>query len=355
VRVCFHHEADAWSGSARAFADAALALSARGYEVTMSCGEGTGTERQWRASGLDVVALSTAGAWWRRAWALRGVLARRFVEVVFVHSEREQLVAAAGVRLAGRGAVVRRVPPDGHLTLGSDARLAGRLAATGFLFASADDLRAAKPPWRALEPVVAPPAAREAGPRPAPREGGEAVSIAGLFGGSPAQATDMLRTVALLAGRHPELRLALVGPAAGDDALRLQAAALGIAGLIARTVEPSERAAVLARATLACVLADGDDAACALLDCFSAGVPVIAPRDRLTMRFVSDDVNGVIAPSRDPAARAALIASLLADAPRMARLAAGARESAGRWPLKAMADGFEQAASAARDRSRWRA
>ena len=359
MRVCFLVEGAAWTGGARAFAEAARALAARGYDVTMACGAGTEVERRCRSAGLDVILLKGTASRGRAAWGLHGVLKSRFVEVVFVHSEREQLVAAAAVRLAGRGAVVRRVPPQGRLTFGSEATLASRLAATGFLFAFADDQRAAKPPSRALEPVVAPPAVdvTSSSPPPpdAPTAGVTGRTIACLFGAPPhARVTAMLRTIALLAGRHPTLRLALVGPLADDDALRIQAAALGIGGVVSRSVDPSERTAILRQATIACVLAEGDDAAYGLLDCFVAGVPVIVGRDPLATRFVTDGVNGLFATALDSSAMAALIAALLADGARLPRLAEGARESARRWPMAAMADGFERATVAARDRTRWR-
>jgi hypothetical protein len=356
MRVCFHHAGMEWSGSARAFAEAARALGSRGYEVTMACREGTDVERRWSAAGLDVIPLTATRSLWRAAWELRGVLRSRFVEAVFVHTELEQLVAAAAVRLAGRGAVVRRVPPHGQLTHRRDATLAGGLAATGFLFAFAEDLRAARLPSRALEPVVAPPAVEAPPPTPAPEGAVDERTIACLFGAPPhAPVIGILRTMALLAERHPVLRLALVGPRADNDALRIQAAALGIGGVVSRTADPSECAAILERSTIACVFADGDDASYGMLDCLAAGVPVIAGRDPLTSRYVTDGENGLLVPTLDAPAMAASIAALLADVVRLARLARGARESAGRWPVSAMADGFERAAATARDRTRWRA
>jgi hypothetical protein len=355
MRVCFLDEGAEWSGSARAFAEAARALGTRGYDVTMAGREGSAVGRRWREAGLNVLPLPATGSRWRAAWALRGVLDSRFVEVVFVHSEHEQLVAAVAVRLAGRGAVVRRVPPYGRLTVGAEARLAGRLAATGFLFAFSEDLRAAQPQSWALEPVVAPPAV-EAQPVPrVPAGAGDARTIACLFGAPPhVRVTATLRAMALLAERHSDVRLALIGPRADDDALRIQAAALGIGGVVSRTVDPSERSAILRRATIALVLADGDDAAYGLLDCFAAGVPVVTSRDPLTTRFITDGANGLLASALDSAALAAVIAALLADGARLDRLARGTLESVERWPVPAMADGFERAAATARDRTRWR-
>ena len=359
MRVCFYREGAAWSGAGRAFAEAARALGTRGYEVTMACGAGTETERQWRSADLDVLRLPAAVSWWCRAWSLRALLASRFIEVVFVHSEREQLSAACAVRMVGRGAVVRRVPPFAPLTLGADALLAGRLAATGFLFASAADRRAAQPNSRWLEPVVAPPAVALPPPGPARSDTSDRQTIACLYGDSSLESVAaVLRTIALLARRHPDLRLSMVGPLAVADAVRIQAAALGINGMISQWVGPPDRQEILAGATLARVVAgraEGDDVAYALLDCFAAGVPVIGEREPIIARFVSHGENGQLLSSADPPEQAAVVAALLSDVQGLARLSRVARDSAARWPVDAMAGGFERAAAGARDRSRWRA
>ncbi|MBI1809790.1 MAG: glycosyltransferase, partial [Gemmatimonadetes bacterium] len=162
-----------------------------------------------------------------------------------------------------------------------------------------------------------------------------------------------LRAIALLAPRHPELRVLLAGPPLDDDALRINLAALGVAGT--RLVhEAAARAAAIGGAQAAWLLADGDEFAYAALDAFAAGVPVIAARSTLAARFVADGGNGLALAAPEPALAAALLARLLADAALRARLGAGARASLARWPREAMADGFARAAAAARDRTRWR-
>ena len=212
MRVCFYHAEPEWSGRARAFVDAAAALRERGYEVTLVCARGSAVERRLAAEGEDVIGIRTSGGWLRVAWRIRRVLKRNFVEAVFVHSEREQLEAAAAVRFADRGAIVRRMPPFGKLALGGDARFAARIAATGFLFAFDADMRAARPPARALEPFVAPPGIAPASVAAGSREK-KATSIACFFSHASRGAVSIaLRTVALLAERHPDLHLSLIGP-----------------------------------------------------------------------------------------------------------------------------------------------
>jgi hypothetical protein len=357
MRVCFYHAEPEWSGRARAFGDAAVALRARGYEVTFVCPRGSAVERRLATAGHDPIGIRTGGPWPVVGWRLGRVLRRKFVEAVFVHSEREQLQAAAAVRLADRGAIVRRMPPFGSLTLGRDARFASRIAATGFLFAFDADLRAARPPARALEPFVAPPGIALAAPAPAVRRDGERHIVCFFSDDGRAAASAAIRTAALLAERHPDVRLTLLGPGDRRDALRLQSAALGVVGRVdlpaADATDGADRATI-ARAEFGWVLATGDDAMFATLDCFAAGVPVVAGRNPLSGRLVRDGETGVLTTAIDAADVAAVFAALLADPARRERLASAARADAAAWPMSAMAEGFERAAITARDRTKWR-
>jgi hypothetical protein len=355
MRVCFYHAEPEWSGRARAFADAAAALRSRGFEVTFVCTRGGAVARRLAAEGHDPIAIRTSGSWPGVGWRLARALRRNFVETVFVHSEREQLQAAAAVRFADRGAIVRRMPPFGSLKLGGDARFASRIAATGFLFAFDADLRAARPPARALEPFVAPPGIV---PRPAAaRPSGGRRIVCAFSDETRGAASIALRTVALLAERHPDLELSLIGPADRGEALKLQAASLGIVGRVAMpgadATAESDRAAI-AGAVFAWVLSAGDDAMFATLDCFAAGVPVVAERNPLTGRLITDGGTGVLTGPAEPAASAAVFAELFADDAQRERLAAGARAAAAAWPIDVMADGFSHAITAARDRTLWR-
>lgn len=358
MRVCFFHGEPDWSARARVFTEMAGLLAGRGYEITLVCARGGSAERRMVALGREVIGLSMRGGALRVGWRLRGILRRQFVEVVFVHSEREQLAAATAVWLADRGAVVRRVPPVARLTGGRRARLGMRLAATGFLFAFDEDLRAARAPARALEPVVAPPGAAPAAPA-APVGGaanGARTVVVICDRARDGRLATALRALALLAERQPELKIVLIGAECDRDALRIQAAALRIGGRVAivDTATSGETAREqIAAAALGWVVADGDEAAFGMLDFLSAGVPVITERNALSTRLVTDGATGMLASGLDATGYAALLARLLAEPDVRAALARAARESSAKWPLSATADGFERAAAAARDRTRW--
>ena len=135
MRVLFYYSEPEWSGSARVFANTAAALAGRGYQVTFACPPESATEeRLGGETRFEVVPVESGGTWMAESRRLRGVLLSKFAEVVFCHTEREHLVAAAATRWAERGAVVRRTPAGGTLEFGNASRMALRLATGGFLF-----------------------------------------------------------------------------------------------------------------------------------------------------------------------------------------------------------------------------
>ncbi len=360
MRACFVAHGAAWSGSTRAFADAATLLGARGYETCLVAPVGSEAERCLLAAGHDVIGLASGGGWMRAGWRLRRVISARLTEVLFVHDDGEHLAAAAAARFSGRGAVVRRTAAGERLALGREGRLAMRLAATGFVFAHADDMRGTEPPHGALAALVAPPGvpAPAAGtPRPSAAIGAIQPDVQRLVVVAGAdrrrEMLVALRALALLAPRLPALRMTMVAPMADADAVRIEAAALGVAGRLQWSSGGSRSDDVLAGAVLAWVIASGDDAVFAILDAMRQGVPVLGERTPLTARYVEDGVTGILRHRGDETRWASEIAAALAHPDRADALRTAARQSAARWPADAGADGWLQAADAARDRTRW--
>jgi len=350
VRVCFYHLDRAWSARARIFADAALALRERGVEVTIACARDSEVARRLGVLGIETIVLRTDGGWLRAAWRLRPVLKRHLVDVTFVHTEFEQLAASAAARLTDRSAVVRRVPALARLTMGRDARLAMRFADTAFLFASPDDQRGATAPTNALAAAVAPPGIVGAAAPVARDRAARTIGV--VFDAAQRDRVSVaLRTVAMLAERHRELRWAMIGPPGNDDALRIQAAALGVGEVVRWVADPGDREGAIATADVVWLIAESDDLALGLLDCFAHGVGVITDRTPLSTRFVTDGAEGRLTSPLDAAGFAALFAELLADDRRREALGSAARAALARWPIGVMIDGFEQVATAARDRT----
>src|SRR5215207_8412837 len=114
-------------------------MAGRGYQCTFACRADSAVEERLtppaeRLPGVELMAIPLGGPWMHESLRLRQVLLEHYVEVVFVHSEREQLVASLAIRLAERAALVRRVPAGAKLLRGPESKLGERLAATGYLF-----------------------------------------------------------------------------------------------------------------------------------------------------------------------------------------------------------------------------
>jgi hypothetical protein len=303
--------------------------------------------------------------WWSlSAFRLRRALAGRFVEVVFVHTPREHKVASFAAFLAERSAVIRRVPSGAAAVVREQRGFGSRLAATGVLVGSEEDLRDLPVLKRMrFEPATAPLGVDvqaydliRAVPRPSLGAGeSSALVVAVCDQGARARAATMLRAVALLAPNHPDLRMALVGPGSDDEDLRMHAAALGLTKIVTFAGEREDYLSVLRAANLGWVVSTGDAAAFACLDFMAMKVPVLAERGPIAATYVADGITGLLLPSNDAPATAAALARLLAhDDQRTAMGTAGRLRVAREFTEAAMLDGFERAASVAADRSRWK-
>ena len=362
MRAFFYYSDRAWSGRARAFAAAARGLARRGYQVTYICQPESAVEQRLSPSGYDIVPVSGRPGM-RRGFRLRRIMHERFVEVVFVHSEREHLAAATALRLAERGAVIRRIGAGEPLTIGRAAWLARRLAASGALQTSLSDepppvpqLGALSTVWGDLGIDVDPHDTTLPVPRSSLKAAGTTRLIVCVSDArtTRGQIATVLRTVALLAPRHPELRLALMGLGSDDEDIRIHAAALGITRIVTQLGERDDELAVLRAADMGWVLASADTAGFACLDLMALRIPVLADRSPVAGRYVADGITGALLPPADPTATAAAIAGLLShDSQRVAMGNAGRARVIREFPESAMVDAFDRAAAAARDRERW--
>jgi glycosyltransferase involved in cell wall biosynthesis len=168
------------------------------------------------------------------------------------------------------------------------------------------------------------------------------------------RAAHVLRVVALLASRHPALRLLIIGAGTDDDALRVHASALRIAQAVSFLPAYHDVLPILALAELGWVVADGDDGAYATLDLLASRVPVLADRGTIAERFVPDGIAGLLLPPGDQHGAAAAIARLLGhEEQRVAMGGAGHSRVSRDYGEAAMVDAFECAATAASDRALW--
>ena len=350
MRAVFFHSAPGFNGSSRAFAIGVRGLHERGDDVTVVCPVDSAAEQAFARDGVNVVPLPLSGSTSRDAWRLRSVLKEHSTDVVFVHTEREELVASSAMRFAQRGRVIRRIPAGAHEEAGRSSRWSQRMAAVRLLFSSEEDRQAAA---RADSAFVAPlgvDVARVEDTRAASRE------LLGIDADAQlivcvadrrvkTRITTALRTLALLAERHVDLRLALVGSGCDDDDTHMHASALGVTPLVRFLGERDDMPAVVGAADVGWVAADGDDAAFACLDFMAARVPVIAERSRFIAHYVPDGIAGVLLPPADPSDTAATVANFLADNNQRAQMGKAGRTRVARdFPESATIDGFAAAA-----------
>ena len=366
MRALFYIGEKQWNGSARAFVAAAHGLAARGHEVTLVCPGGTIASRRADTLGIDTVpadpdATAAGDAWW-----LRRILQERFVEVVFVHSDREQLIVSSAMRLAERGAVVRRVPAFEPPRFQRAGRLAARIAATGLLFATEAEREAAEASPE-LSTFPLPPSFAPLGVDVASYDTLRPIARASIGAPSPSllvvcsyepharlHLATVMRTLALLMPRHPEIYLAVLGPGSLDDDLRMHAAALGVSNAVTFLGQRADDLAVLRAADVGWVVATGDDGAFAFLDLMAMRIPVLAERGKMQQHFVADGITGVLLSPGAPSHTAAAVAAFLVQEERRAAMGNAARTRVQRdFGDAQMVDGFERALSAASDRTRW--
>ncbi|HJQ52873.1 MAG TPA: glycosyltransferase family 4 protein [Gemmatimonadaceae bacterium] len=381
MHVLFLHTAREWSGTARLFARAGRGISERGAKVTLlvtpdsnvhlavSPRRDPGQPRHTPIpEPFEIIPLPTDGWFLSAARRLRRIFRRWDADAIFVTTDREHLIAATACWMSRNGAVVRWTPVGQKLSLGFSGRLASRLARTTYLFANDADRRIAGLPKNAAAADLAEIGVDVStyptdGEDDAPREGdsatdqkqGEALRyvVCVYDPTSRGRAATAIRTISMLAPRHPNLRLIIVGPGSDDEDLRMQAAALRVLHLVSFLGERDDVLNLMRDAHLGWVVADGDTGAYGILDLMALGIPTVASETGIAQRYIANGISGALYPADDSASTAATVAGmLLSDDVREAMGKAARVRVAREFPESEMIEGFDRAANNARSRGR---
>ena len=381
MHVLFLHTAREWSGTARLFARAGRGISERGAKVTLLVTPDSNVHlavSPRREPGqprhtpipepFEIIPLPTDGWFMSAARRLRRIFRRWDADAIFVSTDREHLIAATACWMSRNGAVVRWTPVGQKLTLGFSGHLASRLARTSYLFASEADRRMASLPKNAAAADIAEIGVDVAtyptdGEDVVPREGDSATEqkeaeplryvVCVYDPTSRGRAATAIRTISMLAPRHPNLRLMIVGPGSDDEDLRMQAAALRVLHLVSFLGERDDLVNLMRDAHLGWVVADGDTGAYGVLDLMALGIPTVASETGIAQRYIANGISGALYPADDSASTAATVAGmLLSDDVREAMGKAARVRVAREFPESEMIEGFDRAANNARSRGR---
>ena len=379
MHVLFLHTAREWSGTARLFARAGRGISERGAKVTLlvtpdsnvhlavSPRRDPGQPRHTPIpEPFEIIPFSTDGWFFTAARRLRRIFRRWDADTIFVSTDREHLIAATACWMSRNGSVVRWTPAGRKLEMGSSGRWGARLARTSYLFASEMDRRASSLPKNAVDASVAQIGVDVStypadGARPPAAEGEPATAtnpalkfIVCIYDPtSRGRAATAIRTISMLAPRHPNLRLIIVGQGSDDEDLRMQAAALRVLHLVSFLGERDDVISLMRDAALGWVVADADTGAYGVLDLMAVGIPTVSSEGGVAQRYIANGISGALYPPDDSASTAATVAGmLLSDETREAMGKAARTRVAREFPETEMIEGFDRAANSARTRGR---
>ncbi|MFL5489314.1 MAG: glycosyltransferase family 4 protein [Gemmatimonadaceae bacterium] len=381
MHVLFLHAAREWSGTARLFARAGRGISERGAKVTflvapdsnvhlaVSPRRDPGQPRHTPISEpFEIIPFSTDGWFYSAARRLKHIFRRWDADAIFVTTDREHLIAATACRMSRNGSVVRWIPTGKTLEMGMAGKWAARLVRTSYLFSSETDRRSSKLPKNAFDSSIAgigidvsayptdgekAPVGNAEPPGPSDQKETEPLKyvVCVYDPTSRGRAATAIRTISMLAPRHPNLRLMIVGPGSDDEDLRMQAAALRVLHLVSFLGERDDVISLMKDAHLGWVVADGDTGAYGILDLMALAIPAVASEDGIAPRFIANGISGALYPPDDSASTAATVAGMLLSEETRETMGKAARVRVAReFPESAMIEGFDRAANNARTR-----
>src|SRR4051812_13881874 len=362
MRVLFYLGDKHWTGSSRAVLVAARGLAARGHQITIACCAESRLARDAGASEIETIEISGASTTFGGAIDLRKVLAQRFIEVAIVANDRDQLLVASAMRFAERGAVLRRVPSFEALELQRVGRLSLKLASSGIIVTTDRERKNLEKPGWSIPATIAPLGVEVAGYdgiEPASRAvltaPQNSILIACSYDPSGRyRMGGVFRTLALLAPRHVNIHVFVLGPGSNDDELRMHASALGVSPVVTFLGERDDERELMRAAHAGWVVSGADTSAFACLDFMAMRIPVIAERSPVTQHYVADGITGLLLSPGDASYTASTVAAFLTgDEKRIAMGNAGRTRVQRDFPETAMIDGFERAVNAAGDRTKW--
>jgi len=151
----------------------------------------------------------------------------------------------------------------------------------------------------------------------------------------------LLDAVALLRPSMPA-RLFILGAGEREAAIRARAEQLGIAGDVVMCGFQRNPWKYIARADVFALSSHYEGFGNVLVEAMACGVPVVATSSPGTREIISAGVDGLLVQHHEPAPLAAALERVLTDRALHARLSDGARRSAERFALPAVAAAYDR-------------
>ena len=327
MRVLVLTTAASWTSGVRLLITLGAELAARGDIVTVACLSRGPLERVVEATFPRLAVRGIAGQGpIARLRSARGIVAALRPDAVLVQSESDSLLAAMAT--GRRGGVVRR------WSIGEDAP--HRQPASGTWRTRLAGSRTRLTSW-GRDPIAV------SWPEPSSRHAREDVppkAVPTALWIVPPGEHDEHTAVALraaegLVGRHPLLRIVLLGEPAALHATRLHAASLGLTAFVQVAPIDTLLLADDIDAAAVWVTADGDDGAIATIAAMQRGIPVVVPAALSFSSMVASRITGYVMPAGDTPTIVAELARVMSDRHEYEAMGDAGRARAARlhgWP-----------------------
>ena len=306
MRVLVLSTAASWTPSVRLAITLGAELAARGDIVSVACLSHGVLERATEDTfpRLSVRGITGQGVL-ARINSARGIVAALRPDAVLVQSETDALLAA--MAMGRRGGVVRRwcvgedAPDHRPAARTWRSRLAGsraRLTSWG-----RDPIAVSWPDPEPRSPRAVTPSGDIVPP---------ALWIVPPVGHDERTAV-ALRAAARLVGRHPSLRIVLLGDRDALQSTRVHAASLGLTAFVQVESIDALLMADEVQAAAVWVTASGDAGAIATIAAMQRGIPVVVPDALSFSSLVASRITGFVTSDADVSAIVAELARLISD------------------------------------------
>ncbi len=151
----------------------------------------------------------------------------------------------------------------------------------------------------------------------------------------------LIAAAARVVAETPEVRFLIAGDGDLLDALRAQAAALGLSGAVVFAGHRTDVPALLAATDVFCISSNYEGTPLVLFEAMAAGKAIVSTAVDGCREVLTEGRNGLLVPPADPSALAQALVRVLRESTLASTLAAGAAEAAVQYDIAACVKAME--------------